>query len=149
MEGVSEGRRPVGRPRMQWQDYMKKDLRHPRQLGVVDPTQWKQMAQDRGKWHHLVMRAKDHWGLQLQEWGNERQNINHVKTSIKSMLGEASMIFNIYDIRTYLSHLCFRTLIEYFLSDRYWDSGVLSLCMPVLINPIGWVQQWSYSMLVP
>ena len=46
MEGVPEGRRPVGRPRMRWEDCVRKDLR---QLGVDDPAEWKRLAQDRGR----------------------------------------------------------------------------------------------------
>ena len=64
MDGVPEGRRPVGRPRMRWEDCVRKDLR---QLDVYDPVQWRLLAQDRAEWRRLVTAAKDHGGLQLPE----------------------------------------------------------------------------------
>ena len=64
MDGVPEGRRPVGRPRMRWEDCIRKDLQ---QLGVNDPVQWRHIAQDRAEWRRLVSAAKVHGGLQLPE----------------------------------------------------------------------------------
>ena len=64
MDGVPEGRRSVGRPRMRWEDCVKKDLN---QLGIVNAVQWRNLAQDRAEWRRLVAEAKVHGGLQLPE----------------------------------------------------------------------------------
>ena len=64
VRGTPEGRRPVGRPRMRWEDNVKNDLVL---LGVENPSDWWEMAQDRRPWRLLVKAAKDHNGLQLQE----------------------------------------------------------------------------------
>ena len=64
MEGRPLGRRPLGRPRLRWQDTVVSDLR---QLGVDDPDNWIQLAQDRRGWRNLVLAAKDHPGLQPRE----------------------------------------------------------------------------------
>ena len=58
--GRPEGRRPVGRPRLRWYDLIVSDLRH---LGVHDPEEWPQVAQDRKIWRELVSAAKDQQGL--------------------------------------------------------------------------------------
>ena len=63
-QGTPEGRRPVGRPRMRWSDNIKKDLEL---LGVENPTEWWDIAQNRGQWRLLVKAAKDHMDPQLQE----------------------------------------------------------------------------------
>ena len=63
-DGVPEGRRPVGRPRLRWRDCVQQDLRL---LGVQHPERWMEMAQSRGDWRTLVAAAKDHDGLQLLE----------------------------------------------------------------------------------
>jgi hypothetical protein len=47
--GRSEGRRPLGRPRLRWEDNIKIDLREG--FGDVD---WIHLAQDRGRWRALV-----------------------------------------------------------------------------------------------
>jgi hypothetical protein len=41
--GMSEGKRPLGRPRRGWEDDIKLDLR---EMGI-DGTNWTQLAQDR------------------------------------------------------------------------------------------------------
>ena len=64
MEGRPLGRRPPGRPRLRWRDTVVSDLR---QLGVDDPDNWIQLAQDRRGWRNLVLAAKDHPGLQPRE----------------------------------------------------------------------------------
>ena len=62
--GLPFGHRPPGRPRMRWADNLHSDLRL---LGIDDPEQWWQLAQDRQRWRQLVEAAKGHMGLQLQE----------------------------------------------------------------------------------
>ena len=62
--GRPEGRRPVGRPRLRWGDQIVSDLRD---LGVQDPEQWPQVAQDRRRRRALVMAAKDQQRLQPRE----------------------------------------------------------------------------------
>ena len=64
MEGRPEGRRPVGRPRLRWTDNVLQDLRL---LGIDDPTNWIQLAQDRRRWRQLVQAARDLRGLQPRE----------------------------------------------------------------------------------
>ena len=62
--GQPEGRRPPGRPRMRWSDNIKKDMT---KLGVDDPGDWWDVAQDRGRWKLLVVAAKSHRGPQPVE----------------------------------------------------------------------------------
>ena len=38
------------------------------QLGIDDPTQWKQLTWDCGGWWNLGMVSNLHWGRQRQEW---------------------------------------------------------------------------------
>ena len=57
--GQPEGRRPTGRPRMRWSDNVKKDMM---KLGVDGPTEWWDIALDRGRWKLLVTAAKSHGG---------------------------------------------------------------------------------------
>ena len=64
LDGVPEGRRPIGRPRLRWADCIKQDLQL---LGVANPERWREMAQDRRRWRLLVAAAKDHPGPLLQE----------------------------------------------------------------------------------
>jgi hypothetical protein len=45
-----EGKRPLGRPRRRWEDWIRMDLREIG-WGIVD---WIQMAQDRDRWRALV-----------------------------------------------------------------------------------------------
>jgi hypothetical protein len=51
--GKPEGKRPLGRPRRRWIDYIKKDLLEIG-LSVVD---WIGLAQDRYRWRALVNSA--------------------------------------------------------------------------------------------
>ena len=44
-----EGKRPLGRPRCRWEDYIKKDLEDVRGGG-----DWIELAQDRDRWRVLV-----------------------------------------------------------------------------------------------
>ena len=62
--GTPFGRRPPGRPRMRWSDNIVADLAS---LGVQDPQDWWDHAQDRLQWRLLVQAAKDRMGLQLRE----------------------------------------------------------------------------------
>jgi len=52
MEGKSEGKRPLGRPRSRWEDNIKMDLQEVG-CGGMD---WIDLAQDRDRWRTLVMR---------------------------------------------------------------------------------------------
>ena len=53
LEGKPEGKRPVGRPRMKWENNINGDLRE------VDYTgdDWKTLAQDRNVWRAYVRTA--------------------------------------------------------------------------------------------
>jgi hypothetical protein len=48
--GRLEGRRPLGRPRLRWEDNIKMDLR---EIGFVD-MDWIHLAQDRDRWRALA-----------------------------------------------------------------------------------------------
>ena len=48
--GKPEGKRPLGRPRLRWEDNIKIDLQEVRG-GCVD---WMELAQDRDSWRALV-----------------------------------------------------------------------------------------------
>jgi hypothetical protein len=48
--GMSEGKRPLGRPRRRWEDNIKIDLREIR----IDGANWTQLAQDRVQWRAYV-----------------------------------------------------------------------------------------------
>jgi hypothetical protein len=50
--GRPEGKKPLGRPRCRWEDYIKMDLR---EIGI-DGTNWIQLAQDRVRWR--IMRTR-------------------------------------------------------------------------------------------
>jgi len=47
--GKPEGNRPLGRPKRRWEDNIKMDLRK-----VGKGGDWKELAQDRGRWRALV-----------------------------------------------------------------------------------------------
>jgi len=51
--GKPEGRRPLGRPRCRWEDYIKMDLQEVG-CGVMD---WIELAKDRDRWQALVNAA--------------------------------------------------------------------------------------------
>jgi transposase len=48
--GRPEGERPLGRPRLRWEDNIKLDLR---EIGI-DGANWIQLAQDRVQWWAFV-----------------------------------------------------------------------------------------------
>jgi hypothetical protein len=48
--GRPEGKRPLGRSRRRWEDYIKLDLREIR----INGTNWIQLAQDRVQWRDSV-----------------------------------------------------------------------------------------------
>jgi hypothetical protein len=48
--GMSEGKRPLGRPRRRWEDNIKLDFRERR----IDETNWIQLVQDRFQWRACV-----------------------------------------------------------------------------------------------
>jgi hypothetical protein len=48
--GKPEGRRPLGRPRLRWEDNIKMDLR---EIGFGD-VDWIHLSQDRDRWRALV-----------------------------------------------------------------------------------------------
>ena len=48
--GKPEGKRPVGRPRQRWEDYIKMDLQ---EVGC-EGMDWSELYQDRDRWRALV-----------------------------------------------------------------------------------------------
>jgi hypothetical protein len=48
--GRSESKRPLGRPRLRWEDNIKMDFR---EIGI-DGANWVQLAQDRIQWRAFV-----------------------------------------------------------------------------------------------
>lgn len=54
--GRPTGRRLVGRPRYRWRDVVEADLRQ------IQAHNWREIAQDRARWKHLVSEAKTHFG---------------------------------------------------------------------------------------
>ena len=48
----SEGKRPLGRPRLRWVDNIKMDI----QEDGCEGTDWIDVSQDRGSWRALVLR---------------------------------------------------------------------------------------------
>jgi hypothetical protein len=55
--GKPEGKRPLGRPRRRWEDNIKIDLQEVGE-GRGD---WKELAQNRGRWWALVGTVRDFW----------------------------------------------------------------------------------------
>ena len=53
--GTPEGKRPLGRPGLRWEDNIRMDLREVR-CGCVD---WMELAQDRDRWRALVNAVMD------------------------------------------------------------------------------------------
>ena len=48
--GKPEGKRPLGRPRLRWEDIIKMNLQEV-ECGDMD---WIKLAQDRGRWQEVV-----------------------------------------------------------------------------------------------
>jgi hypothetical protein len=65
-EGRILGGRPVGRPRRRWIITVCQDVRE--QLGV---KRWRQEAEDRKSWRHLIEEARVRFGL----WCHRRERI--------------------------------------------------------------------------
>jgi hypothetical protein len=57
--GNPEGKRPPGRPRHSWEDWIRMDLRETGLEGV----NWIQLAQDRDRWQAVVSVAMNLWVL--------------------------------------------------------------------------------------
>jgi hypothetical protein len=55
--GKPEGRRPLGRSRLRWEDNIRMDLREV-EGGCVD---WMELAQDRDRWRALVSAVMNVW----------------------------------------------------------------------------------------
>ena len=53
--GISEGKRPLGRPRHRWEDNIKMDLR---EVGC-DPGEWIDLAEDRDQWRAYLRAVKN------------------------------------------------------------------------------------------
>jgi hypothetical protein len=53
--GKSEGKRPLGRPRLRWEDNIKMDLQ---EVGR-SRGDWMELAQDRDRWRALVSTVRD------------------------------------------------------------------------------------------
>jgi hypothetical protein len=55
--GKPEGKKPLGRPRCRWVDYIKIDLR---EIGW-DGMDWIELAQDRDQWRALLNMVMNLW----------------------------------------------------------------------------------------
>jgi hypothetical protein len=53
--GKPEGKRPLGRPRLRWEDNIKMDIQEVR----GDRGDWMELAQDRDRWRALVSTVKN------------------------------------------------------------------------------------------
>jgi len=53
--GKPEGKRPLGRPRLRWDDNIKMDLR---EVGGCCEN-WMELARDRGRWRALVSTVRN------------------------------------------------------------------------------------------
>ena len=54
--GKPEGKKPLGRPRLRWEDNIKMDLQE-----VGRGGDWMDLAQDRDRWRALVNTVKNIW----------------------------------------------------------------------------------------
>ena len=61
--GKPEGKRPLGRPRLRWEDNIKIDLQEVGG-GCVD---WMELAQDRDRWWALVSTVMNIWVSKMRE----------------------------------------------------------------------------------
>ena len=68
MRGKPDGRRPTGRPRLRWEDNVKRDLSL---LGVETVEHWCEIAENRPEWRRLVRTAKNHLGMEATECVSE------------------------------------------------------------------------------
>ena len=69
--GKPEGKRPLVRPRLRWDDNIKMDL----QEVVEGCGDWIELAQDRGRWRALVSTVKDLRGsIKCGEFLDQLQN---------------------------------------------------------------------------
>ena len=57
--GKPEGKRPLGRPRFRWEDYIKMD-RQEVEYGGMD---WIDLVQERDRWRALTFRFHKTWGI--------------------------------------------------------------------------------------
>jgi hypothetical protein len=57
--GTPEGKRPLGRPRLMWEDNIKLDLRE----RGINGANWIQLAQGRFQWHTFVKTMMNLWVL--------------------------------------------------------------------------------------
>jgi hypothetical protein len=57
LDGKSEGKRPLGRPRRRWEDNIRMDLSEIG-FGYVD---WMHQAEDRGEWRSVVNTVMNLW----------------------------------------------------------------------------------------
>ena len=57
LEGIPEGKRPLGRPRRRWEDNIKMDLR---EVGC-DPREWIALAECRDQWRAYVRVVMNNW----------------------------------------------------------------------------------------
>jgi hypothetical protein len=55
--GKPEGKRPLGRPRLRWEDNVRMDL----QEVVCVCEEWIGLAQDRNRWRALVSAVRNLW----------------------------------------------------------------------------------------
>jgi len=55
--GKPEGRRPLGRPRLRWEENIKMDLQEVGRGGM----DWIELAQDRDRWRALVNAVMNLW----------------------------------------------------------------------------------------
>jgi hypothetical protein len=55
MVGKPEGKRPLGRPRLRWEDNVRMDLQ---EVGG-GRGDWMELAQDRDRWRELVSKVRD------------------------------------------------------------------------------------------
>ena len=62
--GTPNGTRPLGRPRKRWRDNLRETLIS---LGVDNPDDWWELAENRSDWRRLVKAARDHLGPEPAE----------------------------------------------------------------------------------
>ena len=55
--GKPVGKKPLGRPKLRWEDNIKMDLQE-MEFGGIN---WIELAQDRDRWRALVNAVMNHW----------------------------------------------------------------------------------------